>query len=67
MRSPKFRGWALLGAAALFTALPAATHNILRFRDVTVCYGRTPALQQVTLDIPCGSSTAFSGPDMKAS
>jgi hypothetical protein len=24
MRSPKFRGWALLGAAALFTALPAA-------------------------------------------
>jgi manganese/zinc/iron transport system ATP- binding protein len=41
--------------------LPAATHNILRFHDVTVCYGRTPALQQVTLDIPCGSSTAILG------
>ncbi|HXA14935.1 MAG TPA: metal ABC transporter ATP-binding protein [Opitutaceae bacterium] len=41
--------------------MPAATHNILRFRDVTVCYGRTPALQQVTLDIPCGSSTAILG------
>jgi len=41
--------------------MPDATHKILRFRDVTVCYGRTAALQQITLDIPCGSSTAILG------
>ena len=39
------------------------THNILRFRDVTVRYGRTVALQGVSLDIPCGSSTAILGPN----
>jgi ABC-type Mn2+/Zn2+ transport system ATPase subunit len=37
--------------------------NILRFRDVTVHYGRQPALQDVTLDIPCGSLTAVLGPN----
>ncbi|MGD1031865.1 MAG: ABC transporter ATP-binding protein [Opitutaceae bacterium] len=37
--------------------------NILRFRDVTVRYGRQPALQDVTLDIPCGSLTAVLGPN----
>jgi ABC-type Mn2+/Zn2+ transport system ATPase subunit len=41
--------------------MPDGTHNILRFHNVTVCYGRTPALQQITLDIPCGSSTAILG------
>ena len=38
-------------------------HNILRFRDVTVRFGRQPALQSVTLDIPCGSLTAILGPN----
>jgi ABC-type Mn2+/Zn2+ transport system ATPase subunit len=37
------------------------THNILRFRDVTVRYGRTPALSHLTFDILCGSSTAILG------
>ncbi len=41
-----------------------STHqNILRFRDVTVRFGRQPALQGVTLDIPCGSLTAILGPN----
>ena len=40
-----------------------ATPNILRFKDVTVRYGRQPALQDVTLDIPCGSLTAVLGPN----
>ena len=39
------------------------THNILRFRHVTVCHGRTVALSDLSLDIPCGSSTAILGPN----
>lgn len=35
--------------------------NILSFRAVSVCYGRLTALRDVTLDIPCGSSTAILG------
>jgi ABC-type Mn2+/Zn2+ transport system ATPase subunit len=41
--------------------VPTATHNILRFRDVTVCYGRAQALSHLTFDILCGSSTAILG------
>ncbi len=41
--------------------------NILSFRGVTVAYGRTrrgqPALEDVTVDIPCGSLTAILGPN----
>jgi ABC-type Mn2+/Zn2+ transport system ATPase subunit len=38
------------------------THeNILQFRGVTVRYGRLTALDAVTLDIPCGESTAVLG------
>ena len=40
-----------------------AAPNILRFQDVTVRYGRQPALQDVTVDIPCGSLTAVLGPN----
>jgi len=40
-----------------------ATHNILRFRDVSVHYGERLALDHLTLDIPCGSSTAIVGPN----
>ncbi len=43
--------------------MPTATHNILRFRDVSVHYGKRPALDHLTLDIPCGSSTAIVGPN----
>ena len=39
------------------------TQNILRFRNVTVRYGRTTALDDLTVDIPCGSSTAILGPN----
>jgi ABC-type Mn2+/Zn2+ transport system ATPase subunit len=38
-------------------------HNILRFRQLTVRYGTTTALENLTLDIPCGSSTAILGPN----
>jgi ABC-type Mn2+/Zn2+ transport system ATPase subunit len=36
-------------------------HNILRFSDVTVRYGDLTALRNVTLEVPCGSSTAVLG------
>ena len=39
----------------------STAHHILRFRDVTVRYGRTVALDRVTVDIPCGSATAILG------
>ena len=42
---------------------PAVAHNILRFRQLTVRYGATTALENLTLDIPCGSSTAILGPN----
>ena len=35
--------------------------NILLFRSVTVRYGHLTALRDVTLEIPCGSSTAILG------
>ncbi len=35
--------------------------NILLFRAVTVRYGRLTALRDITLEIPCGSSTAVLG------
>ena len=38
-----------------------ANHNILRFSDVTVRYGDLTALRNVTLEVPCGSSTAVLG------
>lgn len=38
-------------------------HNILRFRDVTIRYGRQAALDAVTAEIPCGSLTAILGPN----
>lgn len=37
--------------------------SILRFRQVSVRYGRTLALDGVTADIPCGSLTAIMGPN----
>jgi ABC-type Mn2+/Zn2+ transport system ATPase subunit len=38
-----------------------ADQNIILFRGVTVCYGRLIALRDITLEIPCGSSTAILG------
>jgi ABC-type Mn2+/Zn2+ transport system ATPase subunit len=43
--------------------VPTVAHNILRFRQLTVRYGPTTALENLTLDIPCGSSTAILGPN----
>ena len=43
--------------------MPAATHHILRLRHVTVRYGQAAALDDITCDIPCGSSTAILGPN----
>ncbi len=37
--------------------------TILRLRDVTVRYGRNPALEGITVGIPCGSLTAILGPN----
>ena len=46
--------------ARLLPRVPA-NHNILRFSDVTVRYGDLTALRNVTLEVPCGSSTAVLG------
>jgi len=50
----------LLSFASPVSHLP---HNILRFRHVSVRYGHTRALEDITLDILCGSSTALLGPN----
>ena len=42
---------------------PPDPENILRLRDVTVRYGRQPALEGITADVPCGSLTAILGPN----
>lgn len=39
------------------------THDILRFRGVTVNYGRTTALADITANIECNSLTAIVGPN----
>jgi manganese/zinc/iron transport system ATP- binding protein len=43
-------------------SLPTS-HSILRFRAVTVRYGRRVALDAVTADIPCGGLVAVVGPN----
>jgi ABC-type Mn2+/Zn2+ transport system ATPase subunit len=43
--------------------LSTSGHNIIRCSDVTVKHGRVLALQNVTVDIPCGSLTAVAGPN----
>ncbi len=50
----------MLGAAP---PLPPSTHNIIRFRHVTVCYGHTAALRDLTTDVPCGGLVAIVGPN----
>ncbi len=44
-----------------------SAHHILSFRDVTVTYGRArrgqPALENLSVDIACGSLTAILGPN----
>ena len=37
--------------------------QIIRCRAVTVHYGQTTALRDITFDLPCGSSTAILGPN----
>jgi ABC-type Mn2+/Zn2+ transport system ATPase subunit len=39
----------------------SSNHNILRFSGVTVRYGDLTALRDVSLEVPCGSSTAVLG------
>ena len=39
----------------------ASDENILRFRGVTVRYGRLTALSDISFETPCGSSTAVLG------
>jgi ABC-type Mn2+/Zn2+ transport system ATPase subunit len=48
--------------------MPGEPHShtdpaIVRFRQVSVRYGRTLALDDVTTDVPCGSLTAILGPN----
>ena len=37
--------------------------NIIRFAGATVRYGRVVALEDISIEIPCGSSTAVLGPN----
>lgn len=37
--------------------------NIIRFTGATVRYGRVTALENISVEIPCGSSTAILGPN----
>ena len=43
------------------TPMAPTGENILLFRDATVRYGKLTALRGITLDVPCGSSTAVLG------
>ncbi|WP_404421434.1 metal ABC transporter ATP-binding protein [Nibricoccus sp. IMCC34717] len=43
--------------------MAAHAHNILRFHDVTIRHGSVLALDHVTAQVPCGSSTAIVGPN----
>lgn len=38
-------------------------HDALRFDDVTVCYGATPAVHHLSAELPCGSLVALMGPN----
>ncbi len=51
------------GPAAPDSGCAHHTHDILRFRGVTVNYGRTVALDAVTANIECNSLTAVVGPN----
>ncbi len=37
--------------------------DVLRFDDVTVCYGPTPAVHHLSAELPCGSLVALMGPN----
>jgi len=37
--------------------------DALRFDDVTVCYGPTPAVHHLSAELPCGSMVALMGPN----
>lgn len=39
------------------------TRDALRCEDVTVCYGRTPAVHHLTVDLTCGTLVALMGPN----
>jgi ABC-type Mn2+/Zn2+ transport system ATPase subunit len=43
------------------TPMAPTAENIVLFRDATVRYGKLTALRGITLDVPCGSSTAVLG------
>jgi ABC-type Mn2+/Zn2+ transport system ATPase subunit len=43
--------------------LPSSSHHILRFKDVTVRYGRRLAVDHLNAAVPCGSLTAILGPN----
>jgi ABC-type Mn2+/Zn2+ transport system ATPase subunit len=51
------------GQAGLLNRLASHPSNSIRLRNVTVRYGRTVALRDLTLDIPCGGLTAILGPN----
>jgi manganese/zinc/iron transport system ATP- binding protein len=38
-------------------------NDVLRFDDVTVCYGATPAVHHLSAEMPCGSLVALMGPN----
>ncbi len=45
------------------TASPATSPSVVRLREVSLRYGRTPALDRITLDLPAGCMVGVIGPD----
>ena len=39
------------------------SRDLLRFDDVTVCYGKTPAVHHLTSEVACGTLAALMGPN----
>jgi len=50
-------------AAADTFLSPSSFPSVARLQDVSLNYGRTKALDRITLDLPSGSMVGFIGPD----
>jgi len=51
------------GKAALMASSPALSHFVVRLQQVSLHYGKTQALDRITLDLPAGCMVGVIGPD----